>query len=300
MKNIIILSLLALFFTYTAESQFLQKKLATEPLPTARERAVVDGIVDPELIFVASLNQDIELFETVLEMRFDLMTGKGDMWIYIFTNEARTDFRAYTLFKPMLGGYFIEEIPAEEILESGLPIALEQSLDDFEWENSDKAAGALSSSKAFSDFYALEPDVFMIALFLNGGLPGVEFGDPMWGAIMEKDGSEQMCSAHAISLEVQCLLEASVNDVIANSLMIYPNPTSDYLVIHLHDINPTVNRMAENTDIEVQIFNVLGAEIQNFTSSLSVGDKVRVNVSDLQHGAYFVKIGNRFVPFVKE
>lgn len=290
MKNIIILSLLALFVTYTAESQFLQKKLATEPLPTARERAVVDGIVDPELIFVASLNQDIELFETVLEMRFDLMTGKGDMWIYIFTNEARTDFRAYTLFKPMLGGYFIEEIPAEEILESGLPIALEQSLDDFEWENSDKVAAAFRSSAAFSDFYALEPDVFMIALFLNGGLPGVEFGDPMWGAIMEKDGSEQMCSAHAISLEVQCLLEASVNDVIANSLMIYPNPTSDYITI---EAIPSEASM-------VQIYNVLGVEIKSLTPTLSVGDEVRINVSDLPTGTYFVKIGNRFVPFVKE
>ncbi|MCO5251255.1 MAG: T9SS type A sorting domain-containing protein [Candidatus Kapabacteria bacterium] len=300
MKNFIILSLLALFVTNTAESQLMQKQLATEPLPSVRERVIDDGIDAPELIFVVSMNQDVEFFGQTMEMRFDITTGKGDLWMYIFTNESRTDFRGYVVFKPVLGGYIIEEFAAEEILESGLPIELEQSLDDFAWQNSDKVAAAFRSSAAFSDFYALDPDVFMIALFLNGGIPGIEYGDPMWGAIMEKDDMEQMCSAHAISLEVQCLLEASVDDAIANNFMIYPNPTSDYLTIHLYDINHTVNRMAENTDIEVQIFNVLGVEIQNFTSSLSVGDKVRVNVSDLPTGTYFIKIGNRFVPFVKE
>jgi hypothetical protein len=291
MKNFIILSLLALFVTYTAESQFLQKKLASEPLPTAREKAVADGIVDPELIFVASLNQDIELFETTLEMRFDIMTGKGDMWVYIFTNEARTEFLAYTLFKPMLGGYYIEEIPAEEILYSGLPMSWVQSLDDFEWENSDKAAGALRSSTAFSEFYALEPDVFMIALFLNGGIPGIPTGDPMWGAIMEKDDEEQMCSVHAISLEVQCLIEASVNDAIANSLTIYPNPASDILIIEsefLSDLNKT----------DVQIFDVQGSSIE---TSVSINNgQYRLDTRNLIKGAYFVKIGNHFFPFIKE
>jgi hypothetical protein len=290
MKNFIILSLLALFVTNTAESQLMQKQLATEPLPSVRERAIDDGIDAPELIFVVSMNQDVEFFGQTMEMRFDMTTGKGDLWMYIFTNETRTDFRGYVVFKPVLGGYIIEEFAAEEILDSGLPIELEQSLDDFAWQNSDKVAAAFRSSAAFSDFYALDPDVFMIALFLNGGIPGIEYGDPMWGAIMEKDDMEQMCSAHGISLEVQCLLEASVNNAIANNFMIYPNPASDYLTIEA----------IPSAASKVQIFNVLGVEIQNFTPSLSVGDKVRVNVSDLPTGTYFIKIGNRFVPFVKE
>ncbi len=300
MKNFILLSLLALLVTYTAESQLIQKQLATEPLPSVRERVINDGMVAPELIFVTSVNQDVEIFGSPLEMRFDITTGKGDMWMYIFTNEERTDFRGYVVFKPLLGGYIIEEFDAAEVLDSGLPIELEQSLDDFAWQNSDKAAAAFRSSSAFSDFYALEPDVFMIALFLNGGIPIIEYGDPMWGAIMEKGELEQMCSAHAISLQVQCLAEASVDDAIVNNFMIYPNPASDYLTIHLHDIKHTVNRMAENTGIEVKIFNVLGVEIKSLTPTLSVGDEVRINVADLPTGTYFIKIGNRFVPFVKE
>ncbi|PKL85510.1 MAG: hypothetical protein CVV22_07275 [Ignavibacteriae bacterium HGW-Ignavibacteriae-1] len=290
MKNFIILSLLALLVTYTAESQFMQKQLATEPIPSVRERVIDDGMVAPELIFVTSVNQDVEFFGQTLEMRFDVSTGKGDLWMYIFTNEERSDFRGYVVFKPMLGGYIIEEFDASEVLDSGLPIELEQSLDDFAWENSDKAAAAFRSSAAFSEFYALEPDVFMIALFLNGGIPVIEYGDPMWGAIMEKGEMEQMCSAHAISLQVQCLTEASVDDAFANNFMIYPNPTSDYITI---EAIPSEASM-------VQIFNVLGVEIKSLTPTLSAGDEVRINVSDLTTGTYFVKIGNRFLPFVKE
>jgi hypothetical protein len=290
MKNFIILSLLALFVTYTAESQLMQKQLATEPLPSVRERVIDDGIDAPELIFVASMNQEVDFFGTTLEMTFDIKTGKGDLWMYILTNETRTDFRGYIVFKPLLGGYIIEEFDAEEVLDSGLPIELEKSLDDFTWQNSDKAAAAFRSSTAFSDFYALEPDVFMIALFLNGGIPGIKYGDPMWGATMVKDDMEQMCSAHALSLEVQCLLESSVDDAIVNNFMIYPNPASDYLTIEAIPSEAS----------KVQIFNVLGVEIKSLTPSLSVGNEVRINVSDLATGTYFVKIGNRFVPFVKE
>lgn len=288
MKNIFLYAFLLFFAAYTAQSQFISGTFASQGLITARDKAVEDGFDEPLLIFVASLNQDVEFMGATLQMRFDAMTGKGDVWMYMFTNAERTDFIAYSLFKPLLGGYYIDEIPAEEILESGLPIDLESTLDDYDWEDSDKAAGALSSSEDFSEFYALEPDVFMIALFVNGGMPGLTFGEPYWGAMMNKGDMQQMCAAHAINLDVICLIEASVDMSSSTSISVYPNPTNDYLFIQTDD----------NANLSsIQVFNVLGSKMD--AHAIEYGDKYKIDMSNLIKGTYFVKLGNRFVPFIK-
>ena len=52
------------------------------------------------------------------------------------------------------------------------------------------------------------------------------------------------------------------------------------------------------TDI-VQIFDVLGIEIKDLTPALSKGEGVRIDVSKLPAGVYFIKIGDKVEKFVK-
>ena len=90
-------------------------------------------------------------------------------------------------------------------------------------------------------------------------------------------------------------IELSVlsNDIITVS--IYPNPAADYIDINISNrgLKPFVA-----TD-KFQIFDILGIEIQDLTPALSIGEGVRIDVSHLSPGVYFIRIGDKVEKFVK-
>jgi len=71
---------------------------------------------------------------------------------------------------------------------------------------------------------------------------------------------------------------------------IHPNPTSEYIYINLGDVSGFGG---------VKIFNMLGECVINLTPPLSEGEGVRIDVSHLPPGVYFVRIGSRAEKFVK-
>jgi len=93
-------------------------------------------------------------------------------------------------------------------------------------------------------------------------------------------------------------IETSVEDTPEKSdQLIYPNPASDYIEISISAFNPTVNRRVEGVVDKIQIFNTLGIDL---TPTLSInGDGVRIDVSKLPAGVYFVKIGDKVEKFLK-
>jgi hypothetical protein len=99
--------------------------------------------------------------------------------------------------------------------------------------------------------------------------------------------------------------EVSVNDdfILKNNSLIYPNPARDYIVINLEAIaaiNPTLKRGADEGS-DIQIFDMLGVNVSTsvcFAATSASGGQ-RINVSALQPGMYFIKIGNRVEKFVK-
>lgn len=83
----------------------------------------------------------------------------------------------------------------------------------------------------------------------------------------------------------------SVNEV-KSIIDIYPNPADDYIEI-------SANKTSESSIIE--IFDVLGNKVANKSLSVSseFGTTNRVDISQLQPGVYFVKIGDKVEKFVK-
>jgi hypothetical protein len=73
----------------------------------------------------------------------------------------------------------------------------------------------------------------------------------------------------------------------AEVIQIIPNPAGDFITIAL--------KPSEGS--EIQIYNTLGEKV------ISVGTgrdlSVRINISDLPKGIYFVKIGGETAKFVK-
>jgi hypothetical protein len=82
---------------------------------------------------------------------------------------------------------------------------------------------------------------------------------------------------------------------IQNSITITPNPATDYIEI---DINDVILSEAKN----LRIFDLLGTEVTtpNLTPTLSEGEGVvRLDVSHLSPGVYFVRMGDVVRKFVK-
>jgi hypothetical protein len=83
-----------------------------------------------------------------------------------------------------------------------------------------------------------------------------------------------------------------VSENLQNRLLISPNPASDYI-----EINVGV-RLALPLLESFEIYNVFGEK--NPTLALPVGEgEVRIDISNLAPGVYFIRIGDKFEKFIK-
>jgi len=73
---------------------------------------------------------------------------------------------------------------------------------------------------------------------------------------------------------------------------LYPNPASDYIEINS-------SSLSGNKEEEIKIYNALGVCVIDLTPALSEGEGVRVDVSHLPAGVYFVRVGTATSVFVK-
>jgi len=81
-----------------------------------------------------------------------------------------------------------------------------------------------------------------------------------------------------------------------SEVIIYPNPSTDFIEISFG--NKGLKPIVEN--VQVQIFDLLGIEIKNLTPALSINGKgVRIDVSALSAGVYYIRIGDKTEKFVK-
>jgi hypothetical protein len=76
------------------------------------------------------------------------------------------------------------------------------------------------------------------------------------------------------------------------NLEISPNPASDYIEINLENVI-----LSEAKDLK--IYNSLGECVMNLTPALSEGEGARFDISGLEPGLYFVRIGDRVIKFIK-
>jgi len=75
--------------------------------------------------------------------------------------------------------------------------------------------------------------------------------------------------------EIGYLYTSIDNDIINNSLQIYPNPTSNF-----------INFKAEGIELEkIEIYDILGLKIRSYKENMDL-----INISDLKNGVYIIKI----------
>ncbi|MEI6089515.1 MAG: choice-of-anchor D domain-containing protein [bacterium] len=79
------------------------------------------------------------------------------------------------------------------------------------------------------------------------------------------------------------------------NISISPNPAGDFITVKLGTINPTLKHGVDETFI--QIYNTLGEKVMSVGTGRDLS--VRINISDLPEGVYFVKAGGETVKFVK-
>jgi hypothetical protein len=126
---------------------------------------------------------------------------------------------------------------------------------------------------------------------INSGLPTGDMGQialAQWGKLYAATrgwGLFEFDAASDVSIKT------------TDNIIISPNPASDYIEIS----SPPLERGLEGV-ATVRIFDLLGMEITtpNLTPTLSEGEGVvRLDVSHLSPGVYFVRVGNMVRKFVK-
>jgi hypothetical protein len=69
----------------------------------------------------------------------------------------------------------------------------------------------------------------------------------------------------------------NVNDVLASTYNIYPNPAKDILTIKGDNMN------------QIKVYNALGQMVKNIDCNT---DEYEINVNDMNNGIYFINITN--------
>jgi hypothetical protein len=96
------------------------------------------------------------------------------------------------------------------------------------------------------------------------------------------------------------------------NIILYPNPASDFITISIpENSNHILLGAVENGHKKIQIFNTLGLEVAQTPSSVISGNDggnltqtgaselLRIDISHLPVGVYFVKFGNNVEKFIK-
>jgi hypothetical protein len=118
-------------------------------------------------------------------------------------------------------------------------------------------------------------------------------------------GFEHLCypdfeHAYISSNYHQCIFRFNRNlvsveeSIKSNNILIFPNPARDFIYIQPSE------GWQPSEGYDIQIFDLLGINVCNPTPTLPASrDGVRIDVSHLSPGIYFIKIGNRVEKFVK-
>ncbi|GHV36395.1 hypothetical protein FACS1894178_7560 [Bacteroidia bacterium] len=86
---------------------------------------------------------------------------------------------------------------------------------------------------------------------------------------------------------------SSVKNLLANDIVITPNPVKDFIVID------GMKMVGDGSKLLVEIFDINGKQYHT-TSYKLLQTPTKISVADLPQGVYFLKIGNVIKKFVKE
>ncbi|MBE2189777.1 MAG: T9SS type A sorting domain-containing protein [Candidatus Kapabacteria bacterium] len=83
--------------------------------------------------------------------------------------------------------------------------------------------------------------------------------------------------------------------------MIHPNPAAEYIEINLEAIKSTFKHGLDENQ-EIKIYNTMGECITTpfFPSTSTGNDNLRIDISYLSRGVYYIRVGSQSKMFVKK
>jgi hypothetical protein len=180
------------------------------------------------------------------------------------------------------------------------------------WLNGKESFMLPQSEMVFNwDMVPNAPDDMYAAMGKNGQMLNIS---PSTGLIMVRMG-DAPDDDNFIGVILNNEIWSKINDVTngPNSveennneeLFISPNPAKDY--IEILQLNLTFNRRVDTGVLEeIAIYNVFGEKMLNLSSAggggnaADGGGQIRIDVSHLTPGVYFIKIADKIEKFVKD
>jgi len=97
-----------------------------------------------------------------------------------------------------------------------------------------------------------------------------------------KSGSSGACGRASVEVSADCGVSTNFKEVIADAIVVYPNPASDFVNIILGNIN------AKNSSIE--LYNSIGKMVKKQNISSVSGNVTQLETTDIDGGLYFIKV----------
>jgi len=292
---------LAIVFTFCltitssdSQSLFTKFKAKAGYLKAEDNAKTSAGMKEPKLQLIGTINQTIPFNGLDITIEIDPEKGTSSGWLYVIVDKAdTTKVGYYFVLKPILGDYFVVEIPGIDFSGMGIELATNMYVSDYNWMDSDVMASKLSLSSDFSDFYSKNKpfDRIFAGLFVgpNPGDPGSTDVNPYWGLSIANAEFQKFCTVHAVDGTVSCSAAISgINDFVVNNVEYFPNPATDYLNINISDLN---------NPVKLTISDMFGRTL--ISSELIAGTN-KINVSDFAPGVYNCRIGNHISKFIKQ
>lgn len=285
MKKLLLIIITFSFAFSFANAQGFDYFKANEGLERAREQAEGTGYENAKLVFIGTIKQTFDLGvagELTIELKIEDGTSNG--WVYLFrANDNLEDMVAYLVVKSGLLGFLPFPVPVTDLLEGGIPIEPEYTLDDVEWIGSDVACQRLRETSEFMDYYNAhpEPDQFMFGLFKNSLYEFIDVGAAMWGVSIRDEITGKTCGVDAVTEEVYCSNISSIEENTSNqNIFISPNPAFDNINIEFSEY-PEYNKL--------YIFNQLGQIVKTVEIQ---SNNVSISIDTMPAGIYYVKQPN--------
>jgi hypothetical protein len=287
MKKTILMALVAVFIvSVSSNAQLLQPFKSSEGLQTAKNTALDSGMVDPQLVAIATMSGDFDMGGLPITLTIDADKGTSTAWVYVFKSASPDTIRAFGVVKMFL--FIAMEFPPDmfgDMPFSGKYVIPANTID------SDVCFNKIKENDTYKSFMTQNPACIpaIMGLYVAEQNPVLTEGDSYWTALFTELTGENppmlTCFVHAVSGEVVCLDFTSAEDnEIKSEYTLYPNPADNFIILNL----------AENTsdDMKINVFDIIGNNVMTVSqNAINSGvQSIMVPTSSLRNGTYYISI----------
>lgn len=213
-----------------SQAQQLEPFTARQGATAALDRARRDGFTDARLAAVVYAG-DLPA-GAPMSPRFDLQTGRANLWTYGVRSAQRDTTLWYAVIRVPVVGFQVFPLPP-------IPIPVDQPL-PASWMDSDSLVLVLRGNQTYSDFRQRYPDSLPDAVILTvSALPTFPTALPIWTMIFlgsSQDPSTNMtCTAWKAGDQPQaeCVRAVDVQEPAATGVRLFPQPARGWVEVEL-------------------------------------------------------------------